>query len=166
MKVKCEKCSERATIHITEIDDDNSYQEVHFCAKCAQDYLTGQMDKPTAVMSESKPPMVVRDPGEKIDQKQCPMCKTTFAEFRASGRLGCAHDYEVFREELLPLLENIHDASRHIGKVPRRAPLSLQSHTKRTTLRQELQQAIAVEDYERAAQLRDEIEGLDRKPGS
>ena len=56
------------------------------------------------------------------DKQVCPVCQITFLEFRNSGRLGCPYDYEVFRDELMPLLENIHDETRHSGKVPKRAP--------------------------------------------
>ena len=56
------------------------------------------------------------------DRQVCPVCQTTFLEFRNSGRLGCPYDYEVFRDELMPLLENIHDETRHSGKVPKRCP--------------------------------------------
>jgi protein arginine kinase activator len=87
----------------------------------------------------------------------------TFEEFRSSGRLGCPHDYEVFREELRPLLDNIHGSLRHVGKVPRRLPADTRRQTQLIQLRQELQQMIAIEDYERAARIRDQIEALDKQ---
>ena len=64
-------------------------------------------------------PAVCREPSP-ADKQVCPVCQITFLEFRNSGRLGCPYDYEVFRDELMPLLENIHDETRHSGKVPRR----------------------------------------------
>ena len=62
----------------------------------------------------------LREPSA-ADKQVCPVCQITFLEFRNSGRLGCPYDYEVFRDELMPLLENIHDETRHSGKVPKRA---------------------------------------------
>ena len=89
----------------------------------------------------------------------------TFAEFRNAGRLGCPHDYEEFRNELLPLLENIHDETRHTGKFPRRAPDSTERQTQMIELRKTLKQAIDVEDYELAARLRDQIRTLEQEAG-
>ncbi|QDU69253.1 UvrB/UvrC motif-containing protein [Engelhardtia mirabilis] len=48
----------------------------------------------------------------------CPHCGMTLQEFRSKGRLGCPHDYEVFREHLDPLLQRIHNADHHVGRIP------------------------------------------------
>lgn len=161
MKMKCQKCAERATLHITEIDDEGAYEEVHLCHKCAQQYLNESDEEPTPTPASAG---VVVTAGEPVaSSTKCPVCKTTFGDFRSTGRLGCPHDYEVFREELRPLLENIHGSLRHIGKVPRRLPEDTRTQTQIIQLRQELQQAISIEDYERAAELRDQIDGLQNK---
>ena len=39
------------------------------------------------------------------------MCQITFLEFRNSGRLGCPYDYEVFREELMPLAKSLNETT-------------------------------------------------------
>lgn len=159
MKLKCQNCQERATLHITEIDG-GDYRELHLCYRCAQKYLHETDDgsaEPLAI-GESAPATMAPT----VDKKPCPVCKSTFEDFRSSGRLGCPHDYEHFRSELRPLIENIHGALRHIGKAPRRAPADSRAQTRLIQLRQEMQQAITVEDYERAARLRDEIELIEK----
>ena len=80
-----------------------------------------------------------------------------FVEFRNTGRLGCPHDYARFREDLLPLLENIHGETRHVGKTPRNLPLNRQKEAELVQLRKQLAQAVTKEDYEAAARLRDKI---------
>ena len=55
------------------------------------------------------------------DKLSCPICRMTFQDFKNTGRLGCPYDYEVFREELMPLLENIHEVAGHAGKVPKKS---------------------------------------------
>ena len=89
------------------------------------------------------------------------MCGIKFVEFRNSGRLGCPHDYQEFREELQPLLENIHGDTRHCGKTPRRLPQSQQTQSELIQLRKQLHQAVTREAYEEAAQLRDKIRKLE-----
>ena len=65
----------------------------------------------------------------------------------------------------MPLLENIHGETRHSGKVPRRAPRNTQQQTTLIQLRNELKRAVAAEDYEAAARLRDQIKGIEVEQG-
>ena len=94
-------------------------------------------------------------------QQACPDCGIKFVDFRNSHRLGCGRDYEVFREELMPLLENIHGETRHCGKTPRNYPKTKQAEAALTQLRQRLKRAVDREDYEEAARLRDQIRTLE-----
>ena len=117
-----------------------------------------------ARVSEPEPVRALREPSP-ADKQVCPICQITFLEFRNSGRLGCPYDYEVFRDELMPLLENIHGETRHSGKVPKRAPRNTQQQTTLIQLRNELKRAVAAEDYEAAARLRDKIKGIELEQG-
>ena len=83
--------------------------------------------------------------------RECHVCGIKFVDFRNTGRLGCPHDYEEFREELMPLLENIHGETRHCGKTPRRLPQSKQTQSELIQLRKQLLQAVNKEAYEEAA---------------
>jgi protein arginine kinase activator len=76
-------------------------------------------------------------------------------EFRNSGRLGCPHDYAVFRAGLAPLLERIHRAGRHRGKSPRRRPPDPARQAELVDLRRRLRAAVEAEAYEDAVRLRD-----------
>jgi protein arginine kinase activator len=78
-------------------------------------------------------------------------------EFKAAGRCGCPHDYQVFREPMLPLLERIHRGVRHVGKVPPHAITHAALQTELRHLRQQLRAAVECEAYEEAARLRDLI---------
>lgn len=157
--MKCQKCSRIATLHITEILSESEYEEHHLCEECAQQYLyepqTDLSTPPSALAS------LEEEPGLEILGQQCPVCGLKFMEFRSTGRLGCAHDYEAFREDLIPLLENIHGDTTHCGKVPRRLPQARETWSELVELRKQLQQAIGREDYEEAAQLRDRIRQLE-----
>ena len=67
------------------------------------------------------------------------------------GRLGCPLDYWVFTKGLMPLLQRFHGATRHVGKVAQRREGAMERLRMRTRLRE----AIAGEQYEEAARLRD-----------
>ena len=126
--MKCQKCAKPATFHITDIVEKGKHREYHFCDEHARQHLAPPEEAlETPTMSEIAKKLIVSAPGSlrepsPADKQVCPVCQITFLEFRNSGRLGCPYDYEVFRDELMPLLENIHGETRHSGKVPRRAP--------------------------------------------
>ena len=152
---KCQKCPNPATLHITEILGGGKFEELHLCEPCANKHLyePGPKFPGKTIPSEG-------DEGS-LPQVECPSCGIKFVEFRNTGRLGCAHDYEIFKEELVPLLENIHGDTRHCGKVPRRGPPSKEAISELTQLRNLLKTAVTKEDYEEAAKIRDKIRHLE-----
>ena len=168
--MKCQKCAKPATFHITDIVEKGKHREFHFCDEHARQHLAPPDESSEPPISELAKKLIVsgtntlREPSP-ADKQVCPICQITFLEFRNSGRLGCPYDYEVFRDELMPLLENIHGETRHSGKVPRRAPRNTQQQTTLIQLRNELKRAVAAEDYEAAARLRDKIKGIELEQG-
>ncbi len=94
---------------------------------------------------------------------QCPVCGWRLADLREIGRLGCPHDYQAFRNVLTTILQRSHGATRHVGKTPRRRPVTPQ-RLDRLALRAQLREAITREDYEEAARLRDRLRQEDALP--
>jgi protein arginine kinase activator len=169
--MKCQKCSKPATFHITDIERGKP-REFHFCEEHAHQHLRppeGNEEAPP--ISDLAKKLIVSGPAggareaTPADKQICPNCHISFLDFRNSGRLGCWHDYEVFRDELMPLLENIHDETRHSGKVPKRAPRNTQQQTTLIQLRNDLKRAVAAEDYETAARVRDKIRAIEQEQG-
>ena len=78
----------------------------------------------------------------------------------ATGRLGCAHCYEAFKKPLEGLLLKLHGNLQHTGRIPGglKSDASIRYHMEQ--LKQELVKAIAAEEYERAAQIRDQVRAL------
>jgi protein arginine kinase activator len=159
--MKCQKCTKAATLHITEVLGEDQWEELHLCEECAHKYLYEPQQK-----AGGAKPGGVPTAGEEAEEggglnHECPLCGIKFVEFRNSGRLGCPHDYQEFRAELTPLLENIHGETRHCGKTPRRHPQSKQVESELIQLRKQLHQAINREAYEEAARLRDRIRKME-----
>ena len=91
----------------------------------------------------------------------CESCGATFAEFRENSLLGCSDCYAAFEGPLSPLMERAHEGgTHHAGKVPRRAGVGERRQVALRLLRRRLDDAVQSEDYEVAAQLRDEIDGM------
>jgi protein arginine kinase activator len=152
--MKCQKCDEKSLFHITEIDEAGEFSEIHLCWRHAQEYMKEPESEVAIAPLEKAVAAVPPTPAH-----ACPICKMTFAQFRNSARLGCPNDYRVFEAELRPIMENIHGSLSHVGKTPRRSPAGKPSQLLR--LRQDLHDAVAREDYEQAAKLRDEIERME-----
>jgi protein arginine kinase activator len=159
----CQKCRDDATVHLTE-SVDGQLRQVHLCGPCAREA--------GLVPAESKPPdlgldlvvqgLILAHVGELVGalaQATCPDCGLKFMEFRIGGRLGCPGDYEAFDRGLRPLLRRAHGATRHVGKVPRRRHDD--AGRRRLRARALLREAVAREDYEQAARLRDQLRPKD-----
>ena len=158
----CQFCKKNvATVHLTEFTNGEK-QEVHLCEECArkkglsvktnfslQDLLSSLM----AQKKENFP--------EEVLKLACPSCGLTFAQFRDSGRFGCPQDYQVFMKGLIPLLERIHGSSKHFGKVPEKIDSDTAKERALLDLRNQLEDSIQHEEYERAAQLRDRIYAIE-----
>jgi len=99
----------------------------------------------------------------KLDQRACPVCGITFYEFRNQGRLGCPHDYVFFEKELTPLIANIHGETQHVGKRPRGREGGTDEQTELIRLRREMKEATQKEEYERAAEIRDQILAMEKR---
>jgi protein arginine kinase activator len=91
---------------------------------------------------------------------KCPRCGFTQADFKKSGRLGCPECYKTFAEGLEGLLKTMHKGTRHAGKVPEALRESREQADRLKSLQKKLDKAIKEEDFEQAAQLRDELKQL------
>ena len=174
----CELCKKNpATIHYTKIV--NGYKEErHLCEQCANslkepgggfpilglmpdfsmaDFIGGFFNPESQSQPFVQKNMTAHD--------ACPMCGMTAGEFRRVGRVGCSNCYSYFAEYMPGLIQRIHGNSRHTGKVPVRGEAKLAEKQKIVQLRQALQQAISEEQFERAAELRDEIRRLEQEGG-
>lgn len=149
--MKCQICDNPATVHMTEIVNKKK-RELHLCTRCAAE--RNLVPKPPGPQIDLKALLnVLAHPfpqaGGAKPVEACAVCGLTPAEFRAEGRLGCEHDYEALRAALEPLLERIHRSVVHAGKAPRAVRVR--------EWHRQMQAAVAAEDYEEAARLRDLI---------
>jgi protein arginine kinase activator len=173
----CESCHQNlATVHLTEIVQKYK-KETHLCEECARtkgvpyknqlsvkEFLGG-LAGAAGGKKEADPPVVASSaaaPAAPEFAEPCPSCGLSFAEFRSTGRLGCHNDYEHFGRGLRPLLEKIHGSVQHTGRVPARVGARIERQRLIGALQRDLSQAVEREEYERAAELRDKIRGLEQ----
>ena len=100
---------------------------------------------------------------EQVEDLNCPVCKTTLKEFKASSRLGCPNCYDAFREEILKVLKRIAPFEKHSQETLKIKPekKKLTKEEQIATLRNEMKQAVSEERYEDAAKIKKQIAKLE-----
>ncbi len=157
--MKCDKCNKPATVHLIEIQNGQKIEK-HLCEEhAAEEGIAVKVDnQPINDLLEK---FVLKQTGQKetAADPQCDACGTTWSAFRKTGLLGCSTCYVAFESALMPLLERAHPdgANRHLGKVPQSRGTDEHRHQRLLRLRRELDEAVSLEQYERAANLRDQV---------
>lgn len=167
--ILCEDCkTQAAVVHFKQVIN-NQVTELHLCVDCANrragstfwidpgsvavNLMAGLL--PVAGAQKTLPPAAV--------SKACPSCGTLFSEFAQTATLGCVQCYATFRKEVEEFLRRMQGSTGHMGKIPKRAGGGLRARREIIQLKSALHQAVAREDYEEAARLRDRIRSAEEK---
>ena len=166
----CERCQERpATVHMTKVINFEK-TELHLCEVCAKEAGSelGILIEPNFSFQNLIAGLLEGDLNFYQQPSSarpvcCQSCGLTFSDFRNNGMMGCGECYRYFREGLEPLLKKMHGSASHVGKVPKRTGGKVRLRKEIEDLKRQLQQAVAREDYEKAAHFRDEIRRLQQQ---
>jgi protein arginine kinase activator len=170
----CQECNQRpAALHFTKIINGEK-TEVHLCEKCAQEkgemfifngesgftfnnLLAGLLNIDPNFQKPSQSPF------HQEEILQCDACSMTFPQFLKVGRFGCSHCYEAFKEQLNPVLKRLHSGNwTHNGKIPKRIGGGIHLRKLIEELKSNLKDSINNEEFEKAAEIRDEIRKLEK----
>jgi protein arginine kinase activator len=182
--MQCDVCKQKkATVFLTQIIK-GEMQKVNLCEGCSRE--KGVTDPTGFALTEM---LMGFTHGEKLEnqpqERTCSACGMPQTTFRKTGRLGCAECYKVFGEGLDNLLKAMHKGTRHTGKAPAgrtaaaptpppaprapatpktpppvKAPALPSLESRLADMRARLDAAVAKENFEDAARLRDEIQRL------
>lgn len=160
-------CDLPKTIHVTDISKDYlAEKSFSLCSMCGDPLMQKELSK------INKPGKYLQDvvkfvektiksgfesifkslssPKPPISVKTCSQCGYTINDLLTKPRLGCGNCYLVFREEILPVLQKIHKATKHKGKTINSMSI----------LKKSLEEAIKNENYEEANKLKLKIKEL------
>jgi len=174
----CEKCKKNeATYHYRE-NVNGAEKAFHLCSECAKEMeKSGEIkgfgkdsvfdgffaaDPVSNVFASLFAPAGTRgQSAPRISEKaKCSLCGASFEELAKEGKAGCPKCYEVFAAELEESIRRIHGRSSHTGRAPAKFREINDAKQKLLRLETELKEAIKNENYEHAAELRDEIRTL------
>jgi protein arginine kinase activator len=160
----CMICKQnQAKVHLTQIVGEKM-QKVDLCEECAK--TKGVNDPAGFSLADlllglgASQEIAQSSTGEEL---KCPHCGFTQADFKKAGRLGCAQCYVTFAEGLENLLKTMHKGTKHVGKVPQALRQTRDLSERLKQLQKRLDKAVAEEDFEQAASLRDEIKSTKEK---
>lgn len=175
----CQHCGQRdATVHLVELVDGVRTSK-WLCSVCAGRSEGGNpgpdpwfgsrggdeggggdedIESLASFLGKAFEPLEGEGPG---DLPACSTCGYTLDQFRHTNRLGCPRCYEAFRSPLLSILSHLHRHVSHLGKVPGNHGQGSSLAGALGRARVALEKAIAAEDFEKAARLRDEIQRLE-----
>jgi protein arginine kinase activator len=156
----CDVCkTNQATVFLTQIVD-GKMQKVNLCEACSKE--KGVTDPTGFALADLLLGLGAAQEMERGGAVQkCPACGFSQADFKKTGRLGCATCYTTFADGLATLLKGMHKGTDHVGKVPARLAKSIEREVQLKNLQRDLKKAVASEDYESAATIRDQIRHLD-----
>ncbi len=133
-------------------------QKMNFCEACAE--KKGVNNPAGFALTELLLGLGLAQDAAPVTELTCAVCGWTHSQFKKTGRLGCSACYDLLTEDLTPMLRNMHPGLVHVGKAPRRFAQEQKKQASTKLLQEQLQKAISDEEYEKAAQLRDEIMAL------
>ena len=160
--MKCQICNKNeANIVFTKIIN-NEKIILRICTDCAKKKgISVDFEKPSQPKVYSFIGSLTGVLGEKEDKEipdlACDVCGLTFAEFKKNGLFGCDKCHVAFGEQISNLLKQIHGTDVYDGETPEKLSEEGKKIQHLKGLRAELECCIELEDYERAAELRDKI---------
>ena len=163
--MQCDVCqTKEATVFLTQIVD-GKMQKVNLCEGCSKE--KGVNDPTGFALADLLLGLGASQEIEKSPATlKCSVCGFTQADFKKTGRLGCSNCYTVFADGIAPMLKNMHKGTRHTGKTPT-AFHKIREHDEHIkALQDNLSKAIEAEEFELAANLRDQIRQVEAELAS
>lgn len=174
--MKCEKCKQNEATFFYEESVNGNTRSYHLCRDCAEKMkengeLQFSMDDEMSFPLFPSFPNLLGElfgvPGRSSKRlaggKKCPGCGATWEDLVRNGKVSCPQCYDTFKDELASTVRQVHGNVTHTGRAPRRLRVVNEKKEKLERCRRELNEAIKAENFEKAAELRDEIKALENE---
>jgi len=155
--MKCDMCDKPAVVHEVTIVH-GAKREVHLCvdhaneAGVAMPGVSSTNKLLSKISAGSKPTVMA---------PRCPECGTSFAQIRQHSLIGCPNCYDSFEEPLRRLIERAQaGATHHVARANASPDRPSDRMQRERRLMDALASALSNEQYERAAEIRDQINQL------
>lgn len=173
----CEFCRKNeANVHLIKVINGQT-EKINLCINCLRDFslipeddilsdinnlLKKVLEVDIRIIDKANPGNLFENITSKSN-KSCSFCGTDLNSVKSSGKVGCGKCYIEFRNEFIPILNNIHKSHQHVGKIPVKTSISIKLEKEIRDLENRLKHEIIVENFEEAARLRDTIKKLQKR---
>lgn len=155
MSIICQHCKKRpATVNFVETAGGETVA-LHLCDECYK-YKYGEFENAAANAFLNG----LFDCPAPSRNKVCEVCGMTFEEYRRTGLLGCPSCYDVFKQELLPYIQEIHGKTYHVGKGDGGHFSEHDLRLRLKTLQEQLESALTRGDYISASRLNKQMTAI------
>lgn len=152
--MQCEECGLRpAEVMMTTVIGGQTTTR-HLCRECVKKYKAGDIQAVLAAV------LSAMGQQKSVPEITCQSCGETFAEFQKTGMLGCAECYQAFRSELTPMITRVQGRTQHAGRRPPASQQEQERQARMEALHAQMEAAVALENFEEAARLRDELRAI------
>lgn len=175
----CELCHKNEATGILHHKDANGEDdELYVCKDCLAQKQNGTGSEATNGGKEPRiitpdgqePPAFIRNfldaavnliegvvKSETSKERKCPVCGSTWEKIKESRTIGCPDCWAQFGKEIRDEFLGGSYGPKHLGKIPEKTPDGKPS---RAFLERELRDAVARQNYRKAARLRKQLDEL------
>lgn len=180
--MKCEICHRAEAETAITVRRDGEERELYVCAACAKAARDGRPGQPPQRRSPrvtivggdggDVPQPIVEEfvkatlgfmkgmaASEEETRRTCPACGTSWERIKKESRIGCPACWKTFAREIRETFLKGEYGPAHVGAAPAVSSLP-DPESARTVLERELKDAIAREDYRRAAAIKHDLDAL------
>ena len=165
--MKCDICGIRNAVLFVQQVSANRTVELHLCAECAKERGINVAGQNVEVAFNNLLSGLLQNPelSNQIAQSSsaCPVCGRTLADLRRMKSAGCPECYTVFKSEIFSILKSHGIEGTYHGELPKKLAHFRSILTDRMMYQEKLAEAVAVEDYEKAAVYRDRLKALETR---
>jgi protein arginine kinase activator len=160
----CQICQKKVgNVHFTQVINNNKV-EMHICEQCAKENGQFSFGLPLNINDFFSGIVGMDNTSQfipKSNSSVCEKCGMSYEEFQKTGKVGCENCYKSYGERLNPLIKRLHGSLEHNGKIPNRISKSIKASKDIDKLKEQLNNAVKNEEYEKAAEIRDKIKGIE-----
>ncbi len=165
--MKCDICGENDAVIFVQQVLGSKTVDLNLCTECARKRgIQANGGKIEFSVSGLLNGLFDQKASKSVELGPCPQCGMGLEELQKSGRLGCFRCAAHFQREIQVLMRKYSTQNAHKGKFPKRLLSDSSIMADRELLKDMLKRAIADEDYESAAEMRDRLKTLDGLTGA
>lgn len=160
---KCNFCNQTISelVAIVNIKEDGTVETTYCCKDCLLFFENKSKEKLDLFKTNSVEEIFNFLSEIKCSNSQCD-CGTSENDLNKKFRFGCENCYNHFKERMEKIVFPYHKASRHIGKIPKRNKLENPIEIEKL-LKLKYAKALELEEYEKCAEIKKDLEDIIRK---